>query len=297
LRTSIRGSEVKLHEATIEVLAKSGIRRLGAEGHLMSLELHGQLTEKLDGIEFVPQNRVIENELRAIKDVTEIAELRAAVGLAARGFEFLKAILTPELTEREAAFELEHAVRRFGGTGLSFPPIIAVGDRAALPHYRPAGLRIQENPLLLVDWGANTTGNYKSDLTRTLFTGKPSRRHEKVYNIVRNSQQAAIDAIQPGAICQEVDAIARNVIKKAGYGKYFGHGLGHGIGLDIHEQPRFAPNSQTPLKAGMVVTVEPGIYIPGWGGVRIEDDVLVTHDGCEVLSRDVSTEYEEMLLA
>jgi Xaa-Pro aminopeptidase len=296
LETSIRTSEIKLHEATIAVLAESGVKRLGVEGHLMSLELHGQLQEKLEGIEFVPQNSVIENELRAIKDATEIAELREAVGLAARGLEFLKALLTPDLTEREAAFELEHAVRRFGGAGLSFPAIIAVGDRAALPHYRPSNLRIGENPLLLVDWGVNTTGNYKSDLTRTLFTGKPTRRHEKVYRTVLKAQQAAIAAIRPGAVCQDVDAVARKVIKKAGYGKNFGHGLGHGIGLHIHEQPRFAPKVTTELVPGMVVTVEPGIYLPGWGGVRIEDDVLVTREGCEVLSQSVSTEFEDMLL-
>lgn len=296
LETSIRNSDVKLHEATIAVLAGSGVKRLGVEGHLMSLELSGQLTEKLEGIEFVPQNWVIESKLRAIKDAVEIAEIRAAVELAARGFDFLKALLTADLTEREAAFELEHVVRRFGGAGLSFPAIIAVGDRAALPHYRPGGLRIVENPLLLVDWGANTTSNYKSDLTRTLFTGKPSRKHEKVYKHVLAAQRAAIDAIRPGANCQDVDAVARNMITKSGYGKYFGHGLGHGIGLDIHEQPRFAPNSTTELQAGMVVTVEPGIYLPGWGGVRIEDDVLVTRDGCEVLSRDVSAEFEDMLL-
>lgn len=297
LQTSIRSSDVKLHEATIAVLAASGVRRLGVEGHLMSLELHGQLKEKLEGIEFVPQNQVIENELRAIKDASEISELRNAVALAARGLEFLKALLTPDLTEREAAFELEHAVRRFGASGLSFPPIVAVGDRAALPHYRPSTLRIGANPLLLVDWGVNTTQGYKSDLTRTLFTGTPTKRHEKVYNIVLRAQQAAIAAIRPGAVCQDVDAIARNLIKKAGYGRYFGHGLGHGIGLHIHEQPRFAPKITTTLEPGMVVTVEPGIYIPGWGGVRIEDDVLVTRDGCEVLSAAVSTRFDDMLLA
>lgn len=297
LATSIRTSEVKLHEATIAALSKSGVRRLGFEGHLMSVELHGQLTEKLEGIEFVPQSMVIENELRAVKDAGEIAELREAVALAARGLEYLKALLTPDLTELQAAYELEHAVRRFGGSGLSFPPIVAVGDRAALPHYRPSNLRIGSNPLLLVDWGANTMRNYKSDLTRTLFTGKPTRRHAKVYNIVLKAQRQAIAAIRPGAVCQDVDAIARNVIRKSGYGKYFGHGLGHGIGLHIHEQPRFAPKTDTKLEAGMVVTVEPGIYVPGWGGVRIEDDVLVTPAGCEVLSAAVSTDFEQMLLA
>jgi Xaa-Pro aminopeptidase len=151
--------------------------------------------------------------------------------------------------------------------------------------------------LVLVDWGAETRCRYKSDLTRTLVTGRINSRLERVYHTVLNAQQAAIAAIRPGVKCCDVDQVARKFIADAGYGKRFGHGLGHGIGLDIHEQPRLAPKSTTELKAGMVVTVEPGIYLPGWGGVRIEDDVLVTRDGCEVLSASLPKRLDDMLLA
>ncbi|REJ88732.1 MAG: aminopeptidase P family protein [Planctomycetota bacterium] len=299
LDTLIRTTDVKLPEAVVESLkrAKPRLRRVGIESHVMSVELQNRLSGELEDIEFVPVSSAIENEIRAVKDAGEIDELRTAVHLAERGLEYLKAILTPDLTERDASFELEHALRRLGADGFSFPAIIAVGDRAALPHYRPGLLRIGDAGILLVDWGAKTASGYRSDLTRTLVTGKASSKLEKVYNIVLEAQEAAIAAIRPGIKCEDVDRIARDVIAEAGYGKRFGHGLGHGIGLDIHEQPRFAPKSPMELKAGMVVTVEPGIYLPGWGGVRIEDDVLVTRTGAEVLSQSLPKRFDDMILS
>lgn len=297
LETYIRPTDVKLPEAAIKVLKDARLGRLGIEGQAMTVELLGLLSQAVEGVQFVAVNSAIENELRSIKDADEIAEIRDAVRLAVRGFEFLKALLTPDLTERQAAFELEHAVRRMGAERLSFPAIVAVGDRAALPHYRAGDRRIGDDGLVLVDWGAETRRRYKSDLTRTLVTGRVNARLEKVYQTVLDAQQAAISAIRPGVKCCDVDQIAREVISSAGFGKRFGHGLGHGIGLDIHEQPRLAPKSPTELKAGMVVTVEPGIYLPGWGGVRIEDDVLVTRDGCEVLSASLPKRLDDMLLA
>jgi Xaa-Pro aminopeptidase len=218
------------------------------------------------------------------------------VRLAARGFDFLRASLTPEMTELNAAHELEHAMRRFGADGVSFPPIIAVDDRAALAHYHPGQRVIGGAKLLLVDWGAQTAARYKSDLTRMLIFGKPTKKLAKVYDTVLKANERAIRAIRPGMTCQAIDAVARGYIQKSGYGKRFGHGLGHGIGLDIHEMPRFAPNSDTVLEPGMVVTVEPGIYLPDWGGVRIEDDILVTQDGCEVLSAHVPKDLESALM-
>ena len=233
--------------------------------------------------------------MRATKDEHEIAEIREAIQIAVRSFEQLREFAKATHTERESAFELEAAVRRFGGERLSFPAIVAVGDRAALPHYRPGDRQMGEHPLLLIDWGADTSGGYKSDLTRTMWRGEPTPQFQEIYSTVRRAQAAAIDAIRPGRTGVEVDKIARDVIADAGYGERFGHGLGHGIGLDIHEQPRLAPNASTVLKAGMVVTVEPGIYLPHWGGVRIEDDVLVTQQGCEVLSGSLSNTLEDML--
>ena len=160
---------------------------------------------------------------------------------------------------------------------------MGVGDRAALPHGEPSDKRINEADFVLIDWGAQTD-LYVSDLTRVLVYGRLSPKLQKVYDVVLHAQLAAIDRIQPGVSMADVDAVARGQITDAGYGKYFGHGLGHGIGLEVHEAPRLGVGQKGELKAGMVVTVEPGIYLPGWGGVRIEDDVLVTKTGHEVLS-------------
>ena len=293
----IRPPNIKLHEAAIQVIKDAGSRRLGIEGHLVTVELRDQLTAGLGGVEFVSLNWKIETELRAIKDADEIAEIRAAIDLAQRGFIELRERLRPELTERQVAFDLEHAVRRMGAEKLSFPAIIAVGDRAALPHYRAGTRRIGDDPLLLVDWGAETGRGYKSDLTRTMIAGRITPEFEKVYQTVLRAQQAMMAAIRAGISCIEADKAGRDVIADAGYGNKYGHGGGHGIGLDIHEQPRMAPNGSGNLQAGMVVTVEPGIYLPGWGGVRIEDDVLVTDRGCEVLSASLSTRIDDMLLS
>jgi Xaa-Pro aminopeptidase len=191
--------------------------------------------------------------------------------------------LRPEKTEKEVADELEHQIRLYGGKACSFPPIVAVGARAALPHARPTDQKIGAGDFVLVDWGADA-GPYKSDLTRVLVTGKIPPKLERIYRVVLSAQDAAIAQIRPGLACHEIDQVARAVITKAGFGANFGHGLGHGIGLEIHEAPRLAAADHLKLEAGMVVTVEPGIYLPAWGGVRIEDDVLVTKGGCQVLT-------------
>jgi Xaa-Pro aminopeptidase len=284
LELDVRPVSEKLHEATARVLKASRRSRIGIEGQRMVVETFQYLQEQLPEVALTAVNGRIEKDLRAIKDKDEIAETRAAVRLAEKAFELMRASLTVETTEREAAWELERGVRKFGGEGLSFPPIVAVGDRAALPHYRPHPIRVKEAPLLLVDWGAQPYSGYKSDLTRTLFPGPPQKKMARVYEIVLAAQLRAIRSIRPGRKCSAIDRRARDYIDQAGYGRFFGHGLGHGIGLEIHEQPRFSPSDDSELKPGMIVTVEPGIYLPGVGGVRIEDDVLVTEEGCEVLS-------------
>ncbi|MBX3439369.1 MAG: M24 family metallopeptidase, partial [Planctomycetaceae bacterium] len=162
--------------------------------------------------------------------------------------------------------------------------------------YRPGRRKIDGCHWLLIDWGAAAPSGYKSDLTRLVVMNKPSKKLEKIYRIVLDAQQMAIQAIRPGLTCEAIDSVARDHIKSQGYGAAFGHGLGHGIGLNIHEMPRLAPNSQTVLAPGMVITVEPGIYLPGWGGVRIEDDVLVTRDGYEVLSPSLDRSFESSLV-
>lgn len=280
----IRSSKTKLTDAIRDQVQERSLKRLGIEGHAMTLEVFRTIEQALDDEELVPLTWKIE-ELRAVKDEYEIGEIREAVRLAEKGFAFLRAILTPQATEEQLAHELEHAVRNFGGEGLSFHPILAVGDRSALPHYRPGSLKISDSPILLVDWGAQTRSGYKSDLTRTMLTRVfEEPKFETIYKTVLEAQRLAIEMIRPGVSCQDVDTVARDHIRQAGFGDYFDHGLGHGIGLDIHELPRFSQSSDAPLQAGMVVTVEPGIYLSGWGGVRIEDDVLVTAGGCEVLS-------------
>jgi Xaa-Pro aminopeptidase len=188
------------------------------------------------------------------------------------------------VTELRVAHELEHAMRRFGALRASFEPIVAAGPRAALPHARATGAPAQGGGFVLVDWGASDVSGYKSDLTRVLPTDKISPKLAKIYRVVLKAQRRGIESVRPGARCADIDAAARAVIVQAGFGKRFGHGLGHGIGLEIHEGPRLNPRSEDTLAPGMVITIEPGIYLPGWGGVRIEDDVLVTRDGFELLS-------------
>ena len=209
--------------------------------------------------------------------------MRQAIREAEKAFAVLCATLRPNRTEKELADDLEYQLRLQGADCSSFPPIVAAGPRAALPHARPTTEPVGDHELLLVDWGASHKG-YKSDLTRVLVTGRISPKLERLYGVVLRAQEQAIASIRPGKTGREIDDVARSVIADAGFGQYFGHGLGHGIGLDIHELPRLSVLDEKPLEAGMVVTVEPGIYLPGWGGIRIEDDVLVTRRGHEVLT-------------
>jgi Xaa-Pro aminopeptidase len=261
----------------------AGVGKLAIEAASMAVASYLQLPEQLPGVELLPTTGLVERQ-RQIKDKEEIGEIVEAIRIAERAFAVVKASLRDECSEKQVADQLDHQIRLFGGECCSFWPIVAVGPRAALPHARPGGTQIGESGALLVDWGARSRGLYLSDLTRVVFTGKVPNRLEKIYQIVLAAQQAAIDGIRPGAIMEDVDAAARQVIAERGYGRRFSHGLGHGIGLEVHEQPRLAVDQKKPLKAGMVLTVEPGIYLPGWGGVRIEDDVLVTRGGHEVLS-------------
>lgn len=292
IETVIRSNVEPLEEKAGRVARQLGLTKLAFESDMMSVDQHGLLDKELKATTLVPLSGLVEN-LRAIKDAGEIEQTRIAVQLAERGFDALRATLRPEATELEVAHDLEHTIRRLGSPGLAFPAIVGVGATAALPHAHPGHQRIGEAPFVLVDWGANAPSGYKSDITRVLVTGKVPAKLEKIYRTVLAAQKAGIAAIRPGAICKDVDAAARKVIEDAGFGKRFGHGLGHGIGLNIHEQPRFSPKSEQELKAGMIVTVEPGIYLPGWGGVRIEDDVLVTRGGNEVLT-SVPKEWEEV---
>lgn len=289
----VRGPGQPMLPTVADAVREEGVERLGVEAGSMTVGLHESLCEKLDTVTTVPVGGAVE-QLRVVKDKQEIEETRVAGQQARRAFEVVRAGLTPDLTEKQVAADLEHQARRFGATGLSFPPIVAVGPRSALPHARPTEKRIGESDFTLIDWGANA-GQYVSDLTRMAVTGKVSAKFKKLYELVLAAQVAAIEAIAPGKKCSEVDKVARDIISKAGHGKRFGHGLGHGTGLEIHEAPRLARNDNTLLKPGMIVTVEPGVYFPGWGGIRIEDDVLVTSSGFEVLT-DVPKQLDDCVL-
>ncbi len=289
----IRRPGTEMIGAVAKVLRSAGIGRLGIEADSMSVALRDRIAAKRPKMEIVPTSGLVET-LRQIKDKEEIARIRRAIWYAEKAFGVLRATLRPEKTEKQVAYELEHQMRLFGAKGSSFSSIVGVGPRAALPHGTPTGRRVAESDFVLVDWGANE-GLYNSDLTRVLVTGRISPKLERIYRIVLRAQARAIAAIRPGASAQEVDRAARGVIAKAGFGRRFGHGLGHGLGLAVHEAPRMAANSQAVLKPGMVVTVEPGIYLSGWGGVRIEDDVLVTRGGREVLT-NVPKRLEEAIV-
>lgn len=270
---------------------KAAIRRLAIEADSMTVGLHDQLVKTLGDVEIVPVKGLVE-QLRMIKDKEEVDRTRKALEIARRGFEVIRSSLRPGKTEKEVAAELEYQMRLFGARGYAFSSIVAAGPRAALPHAVPTDAVIGDQDFILFDWGA-CEDLYRSDLTRVLHLGKISPKYRRIYQIVLEAQTAAIEAVRPDITCKEVDDVARQIITKAGYGKYFGHGLGHGLGLDVHEAPRLAVGSDTVLKPGMIVTVEPGIYLPGWGGIRIEDDVLVTRSGVEVLSVNVPKGIEE----
>ena len=289
----IRKQGVKMIDAVRRTMSKAKVRLVGFESESMSVALRDSLERASSSTQFTATSGWVER-LRMIKDRDEIAATRRACRLARRAFDAVRAGLTPAMTELQVAAELEYQARRLGGKGLSFPPIVGVGPRSALPHGTPSDRQIGASDFLLIDWGVNE-GLYVSDLTRILATAKISPKLRKLYSVVLKAQLAGIRAIKPGVTCEAVDRAARRIIEKAGYGKAFGHGLGHGTGLEIHEAPRLAKGQDAQLKTGMIVTVEPGIYFPKWGGIRIEDDVLVTRSGHEVLS-DVPKNLDECLV-
>lgn len=289
LEADIRTQKTSSPDQIASVLAKARPKRLAVESHILSASDFVKLNDAISksdgcqGIEIKPLAGTVE-KLRQIKDADEIEQTRQAVRIAERAFAAMKATLTSDLSERQVAHELEHTMRRLGADRAAFDPIVAVGDHSAMPHYRSGDRQIGEAPFLLVDWGAALPSGYRSDLTRVLATGTVPNQLEELHGVVLKAQLAGIAAIHPGAKLSDVDAAARRVIEEAGYGQFFGHGLGHGIGLHIHEEPRLSSIAEGELQPGHIVTVEPGIYLPDFGGVRIEDDVLVTPDGHEVLS-------------
>ncbi len=279
--------ERHIAQELLEKLAEglpSGPLRLGFDDASVSVKQHARLAELVgDDVELVAAGGMVE-ALRRVKDPEELERIRAAQRLADAALE---EVLTRGLagrTERAVALDLEVTMRRRGAEGASFPPIVAAGAHGALPHAAPRDVVICEGTLCVVDWGAQLDG-YASDCTRTFATSEDvDERDREVYGVVLRAQQAALAAVAPGPLGREVDAVARTIIDAAGHAEHFGHGLGHGVGLEVHEGPRLSRQGDVALVAGNVVTVEPGVYVPGAVGVRIEDLVVVTDDGHEVLT-------------
>ncbi len=295
LTSQMRLPSELLINVACQTMTKLGYSSVAIESNSVSVAMYDQLSSSLNATLVKTAGEV--EELRVIKDAEEIRLLRHAVDVAERVFQSIRATMTASQTELDIAFEIERLIRQLGGSGCSFSPIVAAGARSALPHATPTQARIGESSLVLIDWGA-TFGGYRSDLTRVLLTSKIPAKIAKAYDAVLAAQTAAIAEMRPGVMVSHIDAIARDVIDSAGMGPRFNHGLGHGIGLEIHEGPRLGKNHDRPLEAGMVVTVGPGVYYPGTGGIRIEDDVLITQAGAEVLSslpRDQASNRVELL--
>lgn len=257
--------------------------RVGFEDNTLSYNEWNRLSAGLSAGQLVPVNDPI-GRLRMVKDSDEIAAIREAARIADSAYEHIVRNIKPGLSERDIALEIDCFMRKNGADKEGFDTIVAFGTRSALPHAKPTDKRIAEGGLIVMDFGAVYAG-YHSDITRTVVLGIADKRQEEIYSIVLEAQSRAISAIRPGLAGGDVDSIARDYIKDCGYGENFGHGLGHGLGLAIHDGKILAKGSDIILQPGMVVTVEPGIYIPGWGGIRIEDDVLVTDTGHELLTR------------
>ena len=264
------------------LLEKEGIRKLGFEQEHVSYSEYVQWGGTLGGIELVPAAGLVE-KLRMIKDDAELQVMQEAADLADRTFTHITGVLATGMKETDIALEMEVFMRSHGATSSSFDTIVASGERSALPHGVASSRIIGVDEFVKLDFGAYYNG-YCSDLTRTVVIGKPSDKHKEIYNIVLEAQLYALDRIRPGMTGMEADALCRGIIAKYGYGDNFGHGTGHGLGMEIHEAPRLSRLGDTILTPGMTVTVEPGIYVPGFGGVRIEDDIVITESGIKILT-------------
>ncbi len=278
----IRPSTLPIIDAAAKHAHSLSVNELAVESLTTTLAQFERLQELLKSMTIRSTKGVVER-LRERKDPSEVAAIERAVSMAQRAFVATISMMTSQSTEKELANSIDTNIRNLGGAGSAFKSIVGVGPRAALPHGRPSHMTVGESGFVLVDWGAKED-LYLSDLTRVVITGKVNSKFEKVYQTVLAAQEAAIRAIRPGILMSEVDAIARKVIEQAGFGKRFTHGLGHSFGLQIHETIRLAKGQDRPLETDMVVTAEPGIYLPGVCGVRIEDDVLVTKGGNRVLT-------------
>ena len=267
-----------------EAVKELRLHCIAFESNVMSVAEHEGLQAELKELPAALLGRPgIVDELRVSKDANELATLRRAIAVTDAALAATLPALRPEHTERQVAWMLEQAMRERGADALSFPIIVGAGPNGANPHARASDEPLGLGRPVVIDFGALVDG-YHADLTRTVILGAADAQFTNIYELVHAAQRRAIAGVRAGAIGKEVDALARDFLTEAGYGEHFGHGLGHGVGLNIHEGPRLSRQAEQPLPTGAVTSVEPGVYLPEWGGVRIEDLVLVTSDGCEVLS-------------
>ncbi|WP_408954663.1 M24 family metallopeptidase [Natroniella sp. ANB-PHB2] len=278
---------IEFNDSKLEMLSQlineQQIEILGFEAEHETYDQYLKYQDKLD-LELKATKGLVK-EIRKVKDQTEVTKIKEAVQITEEAFFEIQQSLQPGVIERDIAAELEFLLRKKGASGKSFDFIVASGKRSALPHGVASEKEIEVGDLVTIDFGCLYKG-YCSDMTRTVVVGDgPTKKQKEVYYTVLEAQQESLKGIKAGVKASDVDQVARDIITKASYGDYFGHGLGHSVGLEIHEGPRLSPKDDTVLEPGMVLTVEPGIYLPDWGGVRIEDIVVVTEDGCQVLNK------------
>ena len=273
----------------LRALKETGARKVGFESNNMTVASYNRLLDAIKEDEALNGTSLVAtwgltDELRAFKDQEELAELQKAIDASDRAMEAVCPTIRVGMTEKEIAWRMEVAMREFGADNISFETIVASGPNGAMAHHRADDTFIQAGEPIVIDMGAKVNG-YCSDITRTVVVGEPDEAFHKIYNIVLGAQLTAINTVRPGLTGQECDTLSRDVISEAGYGENFGHSLGHGVGLAVHENPRVGPQAENVLEPNMVFTIEPGIYVSGWGGVRIEDIVILGGEGATPLSR------------
>ncbi len=280
---AVKVAKASLVSALGPIAKRKRLKKIGFERVDLSYEAYRTLAAGLGArVALEPTSGIVEAQ-RTRKSPEEVDIIRRAAQIASKAFVRVAAKVRPGMTEMDLAAELEYRMKRLGAEKAAFETIVASGERSALPHASPTTRRIPPNALVLVDMGARCEG-YASDMTRMLFLGRPPRKVRELYEAVLEAQQGALAAIRAGITAGQVDRMARSVLRKRKLEKYFVHSTGHGLGLDIHELPRLGRADKTVLETGMVITVEPGVYVPGYGGIRIEDTVVVTATGCENLT-------------
>lgn len=271
---------VNLYDTLKKIFAESGVKKVAIENDKLTLAEFENISKKLPDVEFITSSMLADaiESIRIVKISSETEKIKAAQRIAEDAFSHILGFIKPGVTEKEISLELDFYMLSHGAEAVSFETIAVAGKNSSMPHGVPGEYKVQSGDFITMDFGATVDG-YHSDMTRTVCLGEPSAKQKEIYETVLNAQNAALAALKDGITGVEADKIARDIIEEAGYGKYFGHGLGHGVGVEIHEAPRLSPKAPHTLKEGHVVTVEPGIYIPGEFGVRIEDMAIITKDG------------------